>query len=292
MNNGSCLCGDITWMVNGDFTMLINCHCSICRSVHGSAYGAFIVCPVEGFSWIAGQDKIRSYSSSENGHRPFCPRCGSSVATVTEKLASMPAGNLDGNISRSLDSHIFVAHKACWFEITDDAPQFDEFSPHYRGIPVASRTPVPVMAGAVGGGCSCGAVQYEFDGPAESMTHCHCEACRKSRSAPFASNVFVAEQHFRWLCGQENLCSFKDSNLVHLPVAFCCLCSSCLPARLPGAGDVMIPAGGIDQDPGITPQAHLRVARKASWVEISDDLPQFDDDGVHGSTSGPTADSA
>ena len=41
---------------------------------------------------------------------------------------------------------------------------------------------------------------------------------------------------------------------------------------------VMIPAGAIDQDPGIRPQAHVRVASRASWVEITDDLPRFDGD--------------
>lgn len=41
---------------------------------------------------------------------------------------------------------------------------------------------------------------------------------------------------------------------------------------------VMIPAGAIDQDPGISPQAHIHVASKASWDKITDDLPQFDGD--------------
>jgi hypothetical protein len=42
----------------------------------------------------------------------------------------------------------------------------------------------------------------------------------------------------------------------------------------------MIPAGGIDQDPGIRPQAHIRVGSKAPWVEITDDLTQLDGDEV------------
>ena len=173
MNRGSCLCGDITWTVDGEFTMLVNCHCSICRKVHGSSYGAFVACPADGLRWVCGAEKIREYRSSESGQRPFCPRCGSGVAVVTEKLAYMPAGNLDGDIARSLDSHIFVAHKACWFDVFDDAPQFDEFPPDYPGIPVDSETRLPATEGAVGGSCSCGTVRYEFDGLADRMVHCH-----------------------------------------------------------------------------------------------------------------------
>lgn len=278
MNNGSCLCGDIQWVIHGEFTMLINCHCSICRKVHGSAYGAFVATSADDFRWVTGQDTIRSYQSSESGTRPFCPRCGSGVAVATDKLAYMPAGNLDGDIDRSLDSHIFVAHKACWFDLRDGAPQFDEFSPDYQGTPVTSEVRSPATAGAVGGSCSCGTVRFEFDGPADRMVHCHCPQCRKSRSAPFSTNAFVAHERFRWTGGRDNLVHFEGPEITHLPVIFCRTCSSSLPALIDDTGRVMMPAGAIDQDPGVRPDAHFHVAYKAPWVEINDDLPQFDGD--------------
>jgi len=278
MNRGSCLCEDISWTVDGEFTMLVNCHCSICRKVHGAAYGAFVASSAEGFSWVTGQDRIRSYRSSENGHRPFCPRCGSGAAAVSEKLAVMPAGNLEGDIKRSLDSHIFVAHKSCWFDITDDSPQFDEFSPEYEGVPVEREVNTPATAGAVGGSCSCGAVRYEFDGPGDSMVHCHCPSCRKSRSAPFSTNLFVTGDRFRWLGATDSLVQFEDPARIHSRVSFCCTCSSPLPSLLRDSGRFIVPAGSIDQDPGVRPQAHLHVSLKAPWVEITDDLPQFEED--------------
>ena len=278
VNTGSCLCGDIKWTVDEEFTMFVNCHCAICRKVHGSSYGAFVACPADGLRWVSGAEKIREYQSSESGQRPFCPRCGSGVAVVTEKLAYMPAGNLDGDIARSLDSHIFVAHKACWFDVFDDAPQFDEFPPDYPGSPVNRKTHSPATEGAVGGSCSCGAVRYEFDGPADRMVHCHCADCRKAHSAPFATNVFVARDRFRWVAGESDLAHFEESASTHRPVSFCRTCSSSMPIDVDDSDWVMIPAGAIDQDPGIRPQAHARVASKASWVEITDDLPQFDGD--------------
>lgn len=278
MNNGSCLCGDVAWTVDDEFTMLINCHCSICRKVHGSAFGAFAACAADRFRWVAGEDRIRVYQSSENGSRPFCPRCGSSVATVSGKLAYMPAGNLDGDIARSLDSHIFVAHKACWFDVVDDVPQFDEFPPDYPGVPVDNETRSTATEGAVGGSCSCGTVRYEFDGPADRMVHCHCADCRKSRSAPFSTNVFVARDRFRWVVGESDLVHFEEPGKTHWPVSFCPACSSSMPGYIDDSRCMMIPAGAIDQDPGIRPQAHIRVASKAPWVEITDDLPQFDGD--------------
>lgn len=278
MNKGSCLCGDIAWTVDGEFTMLVNCHCSICRKVHGAAYGAFVASSVDGFRWVAGQSRICTYRSSDDGRRPYCPRCGSGVAAVMEKLALMPAGNLEGDITRALDSHIFVAHKACWFDIYDGAPQFDEFSPDYQGTVVDSEPRPTLTDGAVGGSCSCGSVRYEFDGPADSMVHCHCPSCRKARSAPFSTDAFVARDRFRWIEGTDNLVHFDDRTSIHRPVAFCRTCSSPAPAHPDDSGRVMIPAGTIDQDPGVRPRSHIRVGSKAPWVEITDDLPQFDGD--------------
>jgi hypothetical protein len=277
MNRGSCLCGDIAWSVDGEFMMLVNCHCSICRKVHGSAYGAFVASPAEGFHWIAGEDKMSSYRSSTEGVRAFCPRCGSNVAAVMGNLAVMPAGNFEGDINRSLDSHIFVAHKACWFDVPNDAPQFDEFSPDYSGVAVDTATRVPATDGAVGGSCSCGRVSYEFDGPAERMDHCHCPQCRKSRSAPFSTQAIVARDRFRWLRGEDDIAQYTDTDASHFSVSFCRVCSSPLPVNEESSDTVVLPAGSIDQDPGVRPQAHFHVSSKAPWVEITDDLPQYDE---------------
>ena len=73
MNNGSCLCGDIRWKIDGDVTMHSNCHCSICRKVHGSAYATFVFAPASAFSWTSGEDRIAFYQSSEMARRGFCP---------------------------------------------------------------------------------------------------------------------------------------------------------------------------------------------------------------------------
>ncbi len=39
--------------------------------------------------------------------------------------------------------------------------------------------------------------------------------------------------------------------------------------------EVGIPAGTLDDDPGIRPQGHIFVEFKAAWFDITDSLPQF-----------------
>ena len=38
---------------------------------------------------------------------------------------------------------------------------------------------------------------------------------------------------------------------------------------------VIVPAGTLDDDPGIRPIVHIHTASKAIWFEITDTLPQF-----------------
>ena len=58
---------------------------------------------------------------------------------------------------------------------------------------------------------------------------------------------------------------------------FCRVCGSSMPRVDPQRGVVVIPAGGLDDDPGGREREHIFVASKAVWHEIADDLPQYDE---------------
>lgn len=283
MNKGSCLCGDVTWEIDGPITMLVNCHCSMCRKAHGSAFGTYAIGGAGDFRWTSGEGNVERYRSSEQGNRAFCPRCGSVVADLLGDMAIMPAGNLEGDIDRALDSHIFVASKAPWHEITDSAPQFEAYPPEYDMRPVELETRKPATAGAVGGSCLCGAVAYEFDGPGDRMVLCHCSRCRRSRSAAYSVQVFVDAERFRWLRGEDRIRRYKVPDAKRYSPSFCVTCGSIVP-RVWESGTAIIPAGTLDQDPGIRPQLHIFTGSRAPWDEITDSLPQ------HAEMPPPTAD--
>ena len=276
MNKGSCLCGDVTWEIDGPLSMLVNCHCTICRKAHGAGFATFAAVPAGSFRWTGGKDKVVRYKSSPNGNRGFCRTCGSVVAAVSGDLAFMPAGNLEGAIDRPLDSHIFVADKAAWHDISDEAPQFDAYPPAYDMPPVESEERPQGTEGSVAGSCLCGAVAYEFDPPAERMVLCHCSRCRKSRSAAHSAQVFVAADRFRWIRCEDQLTRYKLPDAKSFAPSFCRTCGSVMP-RVAESGVAIVPAGSLDQDPGIRPQLHIYVGSKAPWFPITDALPQFDE---------------
>jgi hypothetical protein len=122
------------------------------------------------------------------------------------------------------------------------------------------------------GQCFCGAVRYEVEGPFETMMSCHCSMCRKHHGAPFATYVSSPLSGFRWLSGADSLGKFESSP--GNSRSFCRICGSVAPMLLQGMGLALCPAGNLDGDLGIKPQAHLFVGSKAPWYEIADSLPQ------------------
>jgi hypothetical protein len=126
----------------------------------------------------------------------------------------------------------------------------------------------------VKGSCLCGGVRYEIDGKIDPMAHCYCSMCRKQHGASFGTYVGVNASDFRWVQGEELLTRYQSSPGVQR--GFCRTCGSGLPVPEPGAQQFFVPAGTLDDDPGARPAAHIFVGSKAPWVEIRDDLPQFD----------------
>ena len=59
---------------------------------------------------------------------------------------------------------------------------------------------------------------------------------------------------------------------------FCSRCGSVVPGvSVSNEGRVFISVGCLDDDPGTGPVAHIFIASKAPWQEITDDLPQHEE---------------
>ncbi len=121
------------------------------------------------------------------------------------------------------------------------------------------------------GSCLCGTVKWECGAPQGPMSHCHCSICRKAHGAPFATYFSVDEKDFRVTAGADAIRRYESSPGFHR--AFCSGCGSVVPMPV-GGGRVAIPAGGLDDDPGVRPELHIFAASKAPWHTIHDALPQ------------------
>ena len=127
MVEGSCLCRGFRFEVNGDFSNMADCHCSMCRKAHGAAFATFVGCQAGDYRIIQGDELVSRYKSSERGVRCFCKVCGTNLPMVFGEQVFIPAGILDGDPGIRTSAHYWVGSKAPWVEIADDAPQHQEF---------------------------------------------------------------------------------------------------------------------------------------------------------------------
>lgn len=125
-HTGSCLCKKVKYEISGPLTNALNCHCSMCRKLHASAFRTRAEVQTADWKTLEGQEWIRFYESSPGEYKGFCSNCGSSLYTkfdANPRVYGFPLGTLDTNPGIKAERHIFVGNKAPWFDITDDLPQ-------------------------------------------------------------------------------------------------------------------------------------------------------------------------
>jgi hypothetical protein len=123
------------------------------------------------------------------------------------------------------------------------------------------------------GSCLCGEVKYEINGPLFDVRNCHCSICRKAHGAAFRSRASVKAEDFQYLQGEHLIASYESSPGTYR--TFCSKCGSRLITRFNAFPEFFgLPLAGLDDDPGVKPSAHVHVASKAVWFDITDTLPQ------------------
>ena len=101
VHSGSCLCGTVTFEIEGDFENFYLCHCQHCQKDTGSAHAANLFSQSAKLTWLAGEDAVTSYTLPGTRHsKSFCKLCGSALpGTQVQGLLVVPAGCLDTEVS-------------------------------------------------------------------------------------------------------------------------------------------------------------------------------------------------
>ncbi len=114
------------------------------------------------------------------------------------------------------------------------------------------------------GGCACGGVRYEVEGPLRDVYNCHCERCRRITGHHMAATAAAPAQ--LTLEAEATLAWYHPVPTVHY--GFCNSCGSTLFWKADELPDKLcIAAGTLDQPTGLT-------TVKAWWVAEAGGLPR------------------
>jgi hypothetical protein len=123
------------------------------------------------------------------------------------------------------------------------------------------------------GRCECGAVRYRVADAFLYAMNCHCSACRAATGSAFKAFAGIERSKLE-VTGEASLLVFGEEDLNNTR---CAMCGSLLYSVVREGAYVHVALGSLVDAPSLRPTMHIFVGSKAPWLEITDDLPQFDE---------------
>jgi hypothetical protein len=125
------------------------------------------------------------------------------------------------------------------------------------------------------GSCLCGAVRFEIEGDFERFYLCHCEYCRKDSGSAHAANLVSSTASLIWMSGQDKVTRFNLPSTRHSR-SFCSMCGSGLPDSQANGALLVVPAGCLNSEVRMRPDAHIFVSSRADWDKGLEELPMIE----------------
>ena len=127
--SGRCLCGAVSYRIDGELRPVIYCHCEQCRRSSGH-YVATTACKQAQIRFESDA-ALAWYRSSPDAKRGFCKVCGSSLFWAPEhgRYWAVHAGTLDRPTGLRAAVHIYTHMAGDYYEFNDGLPRFEEDYP-------------------------------------------------------------------------------------------------------------------------------------------------------------------
>ena len=119
------------------------------------------------------------------------------------------------------------------------------------------------------GGCLCAAVRYEAVGKPLQVAHCHCERCRRSTGAAFATGVCFPVEAVTWV--QQIPTRYQSSG--NFSRLFCSNCGSSVAQHNQDTATMWLLVGTLDHPESVTPELHIFTQEQLSWAKLDNGLP-------------------
>ena len=121
------------------------------------------------------------------------------------------------------------------------------------------------------GGCLCGAVRFEVNGPLRNVLICHCTLCRRTHGHVAAYTA--AKREDVTMVSDRGLAWYRSSDRARR--GFCRDCGSRLFWSADARPTISIAAGALDESTGLETIGHIFTASKGDYYRIEDGAMQY-----------------
>ncbi len=244
-------------------SMMVHCHCSMCRKHHGSAYVTWVAAPLAASATRQARARSRATPRPTGIHRSSARPAARSRRKWTSSRrpgrSSRPATSQGTARHDPGISHVRRVEGALVHDHGRAAAACRGYPPEF-GMQAVERAASVPPASVVHGSCLCGSVAYEIAGP--PLAHVSTATVRAAGSRAeraFATNAFFRRRRLpvearRGTRDRSTRCPARSSSASLSAAAVAATCRACRA----NAMSVSVPAGSLDSDPGIAPGAHLR----------------------------------
>jgi len=122
------------------------------------------------------------------------------------------------------------------------------------------------------GGCLCGAIRFVATGEPLWAAHCHCQSCRRSTGAPFATFVGFPPDQVAFTA--DTPATYASSPGVRR--SFCRNCGTPIAYEADRFPDeIHLYVCILDDPAAVTPTEHVHAGEQLSWLHLADGLPRY-----------------
>jgi hypothetical protein len=123
--NGSCLCGAVSFTTSNFSKKVCACHCGMCRKWSG---GPFMEVECGAETSFKGEENIAVYNSSDWAERGFCNKCGSHLFYRLKESNQymIPVGLFDDQTPFVFDSQVFIDKKPAFYSFANQTNDMTE----------------------------------------------------------------------------------------------------------------------------------------------------------------------
>ena len=129
---GGCQCGEISYELLGSPIALYRCHCTVCQTASGSAFGMSMWVKNDDFKLTSGIPKsfIRTADSGAKVESFFCDACGvriyAKAAGFNSEHIILKPGTLQNTNDLNPSAEVWLKSKQDWFEPPTDTKHFQK----------------------------------------------------------------------------------------------------------------------------------------------------------------------